>query len=339
MKNPFVTICIPAYNRPIQLKRLLQSIDFDGMNHEIEILIAENFSPLRPKIIDVINSFSLKSNYNLKLILNENNIGYDSNLRNLIEKASGEFLIFMGDDDVFKKGALNNYINFLKINSNSHYFLRSYEIISNTKVEYFKYYSEIKHFEPSIHSYIELYRKSVFISGFTVKRISALKYSTNKFDGSLLYQLYLVAELAINEKTCYPNIILTQLISEDKIPFFGSSKIEKDFYKPGEITIQNSLNFLKGFKNISNYIDEKYNLNSTHLIMLDLSKYSLPILAIHRDKGIIKFYKYSAKIAKMGFNKSFYFYIYFLSLMILNKRVTFYIVRIIKNKLGRTPKL
>jgi len=34
------------------------------------------------------------------------NLGYDGNIRNLVERASGQFCFFMGNDDIMCQGAL-----------------------------------------------------------------------------------------------------------------------------------------------------------------------------------------------------------------------------------------
>jgi len=48
-----------------------------------------------------------------------------------------------------------------------------------------------------------------------------------------------------------------------------------------------------------------------------MSKYSYPVLAIQRNKGRKQFNEYARELAKLGFNKSIYFYIYYWSLFCL----------------------
>lgn len=96
-----VSICIPSYNRPVELRRLLESIDAKKHKDDIEIVICEDKSPNRPKIGEQVREFMSKSDYNVVYHENEENLGYDRNLKNLIRRASGEYIIFMGDDDLF----------------------------------------------------------------------------------------------------------------------------------------------------------------------------------------------------------------------------------------------
>ena len=334
------SICIPSYNRPKEVKRLLESIDCNP--NDIEIVICEDKSPLRIAIRNEINKFKLKSNYNVRYFENEYNLGYDSNLRNLINISNGEYVIFIGDDDRFFPKALDKYITFLRANTSASYILRSYYAEHpNGNLELFKYLAKSQNLIQSIENCSFLYKRTVSIAGVTFKRKIAEKLSTSKFDGTLLYQLYLVLEISYKEASAYcdiPFTIVAQTFRLDK-PMFGTSKSETRF-SVGKVTPENSIAFTKGFFEISEYFDKKYNKNVTKLIRLDLSKYSYPILSIQRKNGFFNFINYTIKLGKeTKINRSIYYYIYALSLLILGERICDLIILKIKNALGYTPKL
>ena len=158
--NPFISICILSYNRPKFLKELINSIDLNNSN-EYEIIINDDCSPRISEIEKVVESFKSKPCIFLK---NNRNKGYDESLINLVRKASGEWIIFMGDDDVFVQGSLLKVMNFLK-NNNIAYMLKSHVLVhENNNIENFRYYNENKFFKEGFQSYIELFRKSVFSS-------------------------------------------------------------------------------------------------------------------------------------------------------------------------------
>jgi len=170
-----VSVCIPAYNRPDELKRLLESIDAD--KEHIEIVVCEDKSPKRDEIIAAVESFAKGSEYDVKLFLNETNFGYDKNIRELVKCATGGFIIYMGDDDVFVPHALDKLIGFLSTHRQLGYVLKShYFYHEDGKIEPFKYYSSTTMFDAGFNTYIELFRKSVFISGFTINREFASKH-------------------------------------------------------------------------------------------------------------------------------------------------------------------
>lgn len=339
MKNPIVSICIPSYNRPEELRRLLESVDATKYKDAIEIIVCEDKSPKREQIREVAENFKSESPYSTIYHENEVNLGYDRNLQNLIRRASGEYIIFMGDDDMFVEGALDNYLDFIKNHSNCGYILRSYEnVYKNGKTQYFRYFKEEKELTPGDEAYITMFSRSVFISGFTIKRAYALDFESSEFDGSLLYQLYLLAEVCRIYPSINCNIILTRAI-EGGTPFFGSSEAEKNLYTPGTITVDNSINFMAWYVKIIKHMGAKYNSNSAEKMLLDMSKYSYPVLSIQRNKGPKEFKKYVKRLRELGLDKSIYFDIYYWTLLLFGKSFCDNSVRIIKNAIGHRPTL
>lgn len=338
MGNILFSICIPSYNRPQEVRQLLESIDY-SKSENFEIVICEDKSPKRDEIRRQVQEFQSNSKYNVLYIENEVNLGYDKNLRALINNAKGNFIIFMGDDDTFIPNALDKFAPYLQERLNYGYILRSYRnVYSDGSVENFQYFPENKDFQPSDETYISLFDKSVFISGFTINREYAKKIETNQFDGSLLYQLYLLAEVTRKYPSAYFHQPLTQA-TEGGTPFFGSSEAEKNLYTPGSITVQNSLNFMSWYLKIINYIGEKYRNNTAEIITLNMSKYSYPVLSIQRDKGRKIFKEYAKGLEKLGFNKSVYFYVYYWSLYLLGTKFNNSIIRFLKKVIGRRPNL
>ena len=335
-----LSICIPSYNRPFELQQLLKSVDCKP--ETLEIVICEDLAPLRNQVREVVNDFKAKSCYKVTYIENEENLGYDGNLRKLIESATGEFVLFMGDDDRFYAGALDKYILFLNKYKDVGYVLRSYysEHPDGT-LEIFKYFNKETLIEPTLQNSAFLFKRTVSIAGVTFNRNEALKLSTNKFDGSLLYQLYLVLEISFKCASVYcdiPIAILAQTFRQDKT-YFGASKNESKF-QPGKVTSSNSIAFTKGFFEISKSFDLEHQTNITKLIRKDLSKYSYPFLSIQRKNGFLHFLKYSIVLAKeTGINNSFYYYIYSFSLLIFGEKICDNTIIFIKDKLGYTPKL
>ncbi|EGR3970392.1 glycosyltransferase [Vibrio cholerae] len=333
-----ISICIPSYNRPQELARLLDSID-SNYSENVEVLICEDKSPKREQIKSVVINYKEKTKYKVVYHENETNLGYDNNIKNLVKRASNDFIIFMGDDDVFIAGALDKMISFLDDNNNLGYVLKSHQHkFKNGNVEKFRYFDGTKIFPKGQDTYVKLFRRSVFISGFTINRHYVENLIIDDFDGGLLYQLYLLAEVSINYDCAYFDEPLTMAF-EEGIPYFGTSESEKGRYTPGTITVENSLNFLKGFFDITRYIDKKYSLSSTSLVKKDMSKYFYPSLAIQRDKGVKVFLSYVSRLNGMGFNCSIYYYIYVAALTILGKNICDRTVSELKNVLGKTPQL
>lgn len=333
------SICIPSYNRPVELKRLLLSID-SKQAKKIQILICEDKSPKRKEVSEVVNEFKKLTQFTVKYIENKENLGYDRNLKELIKNADGEYILFMGDDDMFIPGGLDKYIEFVNSHSECGYILRSYRnIYKDGSIEYFRYYNDHKKFKAGVNTYIDLFDKSVFISGFCIKKEYVLPFMIDELDGSLLFQLYLLAEICIRYPSAYCNIPLTQALVGDSIPMFGSSESEKGLYTPGTITIENSVNFLKKYFEVIKYIDKNNGISSFDVIQKNMSKYSYPTISIQWGKGRKEYKRYVRELRGIGLDKTFYFDIYNISLLLLGKKRCDNIIKLIKKILGRRPNL
>jgi len=340
-KQPTLSICIPSYNRAEMLGDLLRSVA--GPTDDIEIVICEDHAPRRLDVRAAVERFQAESPYTVRYFENETNLGYDKNLRELIKRAQGKFIMFMGDDDRIASENLGAFIGFLKANPDIGYVLRTYECVHDDgSVELFKYFPSSRRFEHGSDSYTTLFRKSVTISGFTFQREFGLDYLTDRFDGTLLFQIYLMAEIVMRHPAVYyeiPIVRTHQSWREDNHSF-GSSETEQEFFKPGKITPRNSINFMKGFFRITEYMDRTYGLRSTDVVRRDISKYSYPVLSIQRKRGIPEFLRYVAMLNReVGINKTPHYALYVVGLTVLGERVCDLSIQGIKKLMGRTPEL
>lgn len=337
--NPLLSICIPSYNRPSELLRLLCSIDCNP--ESVEIVVCEDCSPRRLEIRENVKKYGSSSGYVVKYEENESNLGYDGNLRKLIQIASAEFVLFMGDDDWFNKGALDRFLEFLNANKDVGYVLRSYlGMHPDGNLEPFRYLNGPKRFPAGLSTCAWMYKRTVSICGVTFKRSSALKYATDKFDGTLLYQLYLVLEICLKESSVYSDIpvaIAAQTYRDDR-PQFGSANVEQSKFTPGRVTSRNSINFTKGFFEIAYNFDQKHCTNVSEIIRKDLSKYSYPFLSIQRKRGIREFISYVRCLSgETGINATWHFYFYAVSLLVFGEHICDSTILRIKRHIGYTP--
>jgi abequosyltransferase len=333
----FVSICIPSYNRPVEIKRLLDSIDTKCIN-EVQVVICEDNAPKRFEVRRVVEDFIKNTIYKIKYIENIENLGHGKNLRECIKQADGEYIIFMGDDDMFIPEAFDVYLKFIKNHKNCGYILRSSrQLLKNGKFEYFKYYNDDKFFSPGFDAYIQVFLKSVFMSGFTIKRDLVKNYTIDCLDDTLLFQLYLAAEVCLKYPSAYCNTPFVQGVG-DGISYFGTNEKEKQLYTPG-VLVTNNINFINSFLRITATIDEYHNINSTDVIRHILSKYSFPLMYEARKSGIIRFNRHCDELRKMGLNSSIYYNIYYSALLLLGAKSCKSIVRIIKKIYGRRVEL
>ncbi|WP_419803134.1 glycosyltransferase family 2 protein [Mucilaginibacter sp.] len=112
MQKPLLTIGIPTYNRAKYLDRCLNSIlmQFDGVEKDIELIIANNASTDHTK--NIIDQYSSKMK--IDYYERETNLGPDSTSSLCFEKANGKYVWVLGDDEYLIAGSLNIIINLLK---------------------------------------------------------------------------------------------------------------------------------------------------------------------------------------------------------------------------------
>jgi abequosyltransferase len=336
MENNFlISICIPSYNRPSGLKRLLESIDSKRHIDEIQIVICEDYAPKRLEVREVVKEYKMNSPYQVKYVENEVNFGHGKNWRQCSNQADGEFLIYMGDDDDFIPEALDPFIDWVKENREYGYILRAYRILfPNGKTEYFRYYSDHTFFEPGIKAYTEFFLKSMLMSGYTIRREYANQFTEDCLDSTLYFQMYLQAEVCLKYPSAYCNIPIAQYIG-DGISYFGTNEVEKSQFTPGI----NNVASLKCFHNvarITNYIDEKYGLKSTDIIKIHESKYSsFSTMIVYRQYGIRQYIASCKELRKIGLDRTLYFNIYFISILLFGANLNLLMVRMIKKIVGR----
>jgi abequosyltransferase len=338
---PILSVCIPSYNRPRQLAELLASVDCNP--DDIEIVICEDGAPKRAEVRDRVTWIQSESRFRILYHENEINLGFDGNLRRLVEKSAGEYILFMGDDDLFMPGMLEPYIAFLKQNRDTKYVLRSYLTIHpNGHTEHFRYLPKTSTLSAGEETVAWLFKRSVTICGFTIDRIEALKHATSDLDGTLLYQVYLMAQVCLEHESAYCDIPMAHAVQsfrEDK-PMFGNSAAEKGRYTPGTVSHDNSINFSAAYFEVTRYLDQLHGTNLTARVRVDLSKYSYPFLSIQRKRGIRSFLQYVGRLEReLGFGCTLYFHVYKWALALLGERLCDRSIMLIKRLVGHTPHL
>lgn len=336
MDNKFlISICIPSYNRPSGLKRLLNSIDSKHHINNIQILICEDSAPKRLEVRRVVEKYTQNSTFSVKYLENSINLGHGKNWRECSNQADGEFLIYMGDDDVFVPKALDLFIDWINNHKQLGYILRAYRTIDEKgRTEDFRYYSKDIFYEAGEKAYTDFFLKSVFMSGYTIKREYAIKYTEHCLDSTLYFQIYLMGEVCLNYPSAYCNIPIAQMIG-DGVSYFGTNESEKNLFTPGINYAGDLKCFYNHFK-ITKYFDDKYGFKSTDTIKMELSKYSsYSTMSLYRRYGIKQYIASCNELRKIGIDESKYFNLYFIALLIFGTDFCNGLIRIIKKTLGR----
>ena len=107
MEKPLVSVVIPAYNRPDTLKIAIDSV-LEQTYSNIEVIICDDSTDNRVQemLIPYLDSFS-----NIKYHKNERNL-FLENWHKCYNLASGEFINYLMDDDVFHKEKISKMMYF-----------------------------------------------------------------------------------------------------------------------------------------------------------------------------------------------------------------------------------
>ncbi|MBN1073450.1 glycosyltransferase [Clostridium botulinum] len=231
-KQPLISICIPTFNRAMELEKCLHSI-FKQIGNDglFEILISNNNSEDNTE--EIVKKYELLYD-NITYNKNIDNIGGDNNIALVTKKAKGKYIMLHGDDDYFKDDTIYKLLNI--INNNQEKSLFFINVLScDNKVEECNGINEFLK-KSSINS--------GFISSIIMKRQEYEKVKEPfKFIDSGFNQIYLQYMILLKNPKC--------LIVNSPIFIYEGNKPQG--YNFGKV-------FIKNYLDILNYIKD-YGLN------------------------------------------------------------------------------
>jgi glycosyltransferase domain-containing protein len=106
MKNiqPLISVGIPTYNRPDGLKRTLECISAQTYTN-LEIIVSDNASA-NPEVEKLAREFASRDT-RISFYRQKENHGAIFNFKFVLEKATGEYFIWVADDDFWRLDSLN----------------------------------------------------------------------------------------------------------------------------------------------------------------------------------------------------------------------------------------
>lgn len=117
MKEPILSIIIPTYNRPQQVKEQVKSL-LPQLSQEVKLIIRDNCSPTPVKFL-----FSSEELEKITVCRNDVNIGGDANIARCLELCETNWAWVLGDDDYVNNEAvkivleaINKYSDYVWLN-------------------------------------------------------------------------------------------------------------------------------------------------------------------------------------------------------------------------------
>ncbi len=299
--KPVLSVCVLTYNRPNLLVELLDSI----FNLEkiwldkIEIIVIDNGST--DDTWKTIEKYSYHKNF-VSVKFSQNLRGSASYLE-LVDRANGDFIIFPGDDDIFKTESLMEAIKFLSKFGNS-YSLIAYganTINEQGKSNLFTYRPPSKYSREKIAA--KLLVDSVFWMPCTIVQTNILK---NKIDPSTItaFDWWIWINGVINGEIKFFDsdlISYRQHDGQEQKSFLKlnweidsllmlSRELESDFGRYISGLIQNKTNFLEQLDlELRNIVFDEFQVIKWSLILTRISKFagSINLLSSIGNSAII----------------------------------------------------
>jgi hypothetical protein len=232
-----LTIAVPVYSRPDELRQLLSSIAGMAVLPG-EVLLCEDQSPERQLLSLIALEWQPKlasKGCLLRYVENDENLGYDGNVRNLFARATRTWVMLLGNDDAMLPDAIPAIQRFIAENRGIRMVSRTFvrfsmdigNVVGVTKLSDCDRVYTRENSRPGM-----IIRLCGFVGGLIVDREWACRAATDKYDGTLYYQMYLAAEAFCTNGIGY---IATPLVGSraGNAPMFGSASSEKDAHVPG----------------------------------------------------------------------------------------------------------
>ena len=189
--SPFISICIPQYDRTSFLLEALKVLAHQTFR-DFEICISDDCS--RDGRQDEIELFLENSGMAFTFQRQSKNLRYDGNIRSAIGLAKGNYCLLHGNDDCLASPtALQELYSTITAHGNVAVVIPNFSDWETGQITRRVRYTGIAGAGPE--AAVINYRNVAFVTGVLIDRQKAQAIATDKWDGSEMYQMYVVARL------------------------------------------------------------------------------------------------------------------------------------------------
>lgn len=139
MNGPLVSICIPVYNGEEYLRQCLDTC-VNQTYKNIEIIICDDGSTDNSE--QIVETYRL-NNSNIRFFKNEVNLGLVGNWNNCIEKAKGEWIKFIFQDDYLSSDSISCFVENIESDVKLIVSERNFILPANAAAEQKHYYEHV----------------------------------------------------------------------------------------------------------------------------------------------------------------------------------------------------
>jgi glycosyltransferase involved in cell wall biosynthesis len=190
-ENPFFSICIPQYNRTsflIEACKVLAQQTFK--NFEVCISDDQSNDGREQELIAYLQNSGLSFIYKRQ----EKNLRYDGNIRGSIALAKGAYCFLHGNDDCLASSTtLEEIYQEMQKYDSPGVIITNYEDWQTGQKNQRLRQSQL--FDSGVETAATHFRNVAFVTGVIIDRVKAQDCYTDKWDGSEMYQMYVVAKI------------------------------------------------------------------------------------------------------------------------------------------------
>lgn len=322
MNKYLLTIGITSYNRVFELKRCLESIDSKYFE-DVEIVISEDKSPRRKEIAEMVHEFQKNSNYNVNFNSNEKNLGYDRNLKKIIDLAQGKYVLFVSDDDKLISNQLDKTLEILKRGPKGVIYNPFY--ITNIK-EYRRLYLKNNYFNAGKDYTKKHIYDSILFSGLIFEKKAVKNLDAERFLNKIYFQVYMFLYCAHFYGGYYSDDPLIECVSDGENGFGLSESSDNSLLATRENPLT-SPEYAKCLISVIKIFDKDYQTNYFYYFEKEFNLRSVTYLGKSRDINKETLKKYWKKLQSLEIklnyiSKLYYYMFYFLGSNLTRKLLT-----------------
>ena len=114
--QPFISVCIPSYNRGTQVLRAVETLLSMNYDVEMEIIVSNNGSTQN---LDGYRKIQEMKDSRIRYFAFEENQGYATNVRQVLAMARGVWAVLESDEDTVLSESFDEYLNYLLNNQDA----------------------------------------------------------------------------------------------------------------------------------------------------------------------------------------------------------------------------
>jgi len=337
-----LTIAVPAYARPLELVQLLRSVE-ELQVLPAELLICEDGSKERQQIGEVIGAWTSRlesRGCRLTYVENDSNLGYDGNVRKLFREASGKWVMLLGNDDLMLPAAIRE----------TRAFALEYPDVPMISTAYVKFHGSLEHivglsrlsernrvFDRRNAAPAAFVKAAGFVGGLVFRRSFALEASTDAYDGTLYYQMYLAALAYCGQGIGY---VCTPTVASrvGNAPLFGAASAERAVHRPGRYSPEARLAMWAGILRICQDVERQTGVSLMRGVRQELARnQSFHVFEAVAVQGRAQTWHLARGLARMGLMSGWRTWSVTLVSMALGRQVAvvFYLARGVQTASGR----